>query len=194
MALNTTIKEFILENFDKVNKWSGDEDGSGAEAYFTGATTADKLNDFSSLEGGSVGAAPAKAASRAAAPTGGAGDAIGDEYTAATKAALDAFVALGCAFDNDTVKSAVQAHKQAMTQQVALIKAMGSFKRPADVTFATSASSIVPLMQQTEEQSKKDRKSPMDVMKTLTDAFQVYFWNTTPGNDMLDEYLDEVES
>jgi hypothetical protein len=34
----------------------------------------------------------------------------------------------------------------------------------------------------------------MDVMKTLTDAFQVYFWNTTPGNDMLDEYLDEVES
>jgi hypothetical protein len=52
MALNTTIKEFILENFDKVNKWSGDEDGSGAEAYFTGATTADKLNDFSSLEGG----------------------------------------------------------------------------------------------------------------------------------------------
>ena len=105
-ALNTAIKEFLLENFDKVNKWYGQEDGSGAEAYFTGATTPELLNDFSSLEGGSGGAAPPKSAAKPAA-TGGAGEAIGNEYAAAIKAELDAFVAKGSAFENDTVKAAV---------------------------------------------------------------------------------------
>ena len=52
MALNTAIKEFILENCQKVIQWYGSEDGSGAADYFAGATTPDKLNDFSSLAGG----------------------------------------------------------------------------------------------------------------------------------------------
>ena len=192
-ALNTAIKEFLLENFDKVNKWYGQEDCSGAEAYFTGATTPDLLNDFSSLEGGSGGAAPPKSAAKPAA-TGGAGEAIGNEYAAAIKAELDTFVAKGSAFENDTVKSAVQKHQKAFAIQVALLKAMGSFKRPADITFATTASPIVPWIQETDESIRKDRKSPMDLMKVFVDAFQGYFWNTTPGNDMLDEYIDEVKN
>ena len=34
MALCQAIKEFVLENCTKVNKWTGSEDGSGAAAYF----------------------------------------------------------------------------------------------------------------------------------------------------------------
>ena len=49
MALCGAIKDFILENCVKINKWSGSEEGSGAAAYFESATTPDKLNDFSSL-------------------------------------------------------------------------------------------------------------------------------------------------
>ena len=71
---------------------------------------------------------------------------------------------------------------------------MGSFKRPADITFSTTASPIVPWIQETDESIRKDRKSPMDLMKVFVDAFQGYFWNTTPGNDMLDEYIDEVKN
>ena len=48
-ALNLAVKTFVKENFDKVWKWTGDQDSAGAEAYFTSATTDDKLNDFSSL-------------------------------------------------------------------------------------------------------------------------------------------------
>ena len=31
-------------------------------------------------------------------------------------------------------------------------------------------------------------------MKTLGAGFQQFFWNTTPGNAMLTDYLDEIES
>ena len=34
----------------------------------------------------------------------------------------------------------------------------------------------------------------MDVMKVCVDGFQLFFWNTTPGNDMLNDYLTEIES
>ena len=50
------------------------------------------------------------------------------------------------------------------------------------------------MMQTVDEASKKDRKSPMDVMNVLKDGFQIFFWNTTPGNDMLSDYLTEMES
>ena len=49
-------------------------------------------------------------------------------------------------------------------------------------------------MQAVDEAGKKDRKSPMDVMKVFTDGFQLFFWNTTPGNDLLSDYLTEIES
>lgn len=63
-ALCKAIKEFIFEKCTKVNQWYGTEDPSGAQAYFASATTADKLNDFSSLEGGSItAAAPAQSTS-----------------------------------------------------------------------------------------------------------------------------------
>jgi len=50
------------------------------------------------------------------------------------------------------------------------------------------------MMQTVDEAGKKDRKSPMDVMKVLTDGFQIFFWNTTKGNDLLGDYLTEIES
>ena len=31
-------------------------------------------------------------------------------------------------------------------------------------------------------------------MKVMTDGFQLFFWNTTPGNDLLGDYLTECES
>jgi len=31
-------------------------------------------------------------------------------------------------------------------------------------------------------------------MKTLGTGFEQYFWNTTPGNAMLKDYLEEVDS
>lgn len=56
MALNTAIKEFICENCNEI-KWSGSEDGSGAEAYFASVTSPDQLTDFaiSSGSGASAG-------------------------------------------------------------------------------------------------------------------------------------------
>ena len=47
-------------------------------------------------------------------------------------------------------------------------------------------------MNSTDEAGKKDRKSPMDVMKVATDGYQLFFWNTTPGNDLLKDYLTEI--
>lgn len=99
-ALCTSIRNFIKENFDKVNKWSGSDDG--AQVYFESATTLDKLNDFSSLEsGGPASAGPAASASSGStAASSSAGDAIGDEFNAATKAKLDAVLAAGAKIDN----------------------------------------------------------------------------------------------
>merc|ERR1712060_781778 len=34
----------------------------------------------------------------------------------------------------------------------------------------------------------------MNSMSALKDGFQVFFWNTTPGNDMLTDYLKECDS
>ena len=50
------------------------------------------------------------------------------------------------------------------------------------------------MMPTVEEAGKKDRKSPMDVMKVMQDGFQLFFWNTTVGNDLLSDYLTEIES
>lgn len=108
-GLSTTIRDFIKENFDKVNKWTGSDDG--AQAYFEGATTPDKLNDFSSLEsGGPVAAGPAGSSSSSSAPAGSAGDAIGDEFNAATSAQLAALKTAAGKIENQTVKDAVDRH------------------------------------------------------------------------------------
>lgn len=45
------------------------------------------------------------------------------------------------------------------------------------------------MVSDTEAAWKKDRKSPMDSMKVFQDGFQLFFWVTTPGNDLLVEYL-----
>ena len=50
------------------------------------------------------------------------------------------------------------------------------------------------MMSAAEEAGRKDRKAPADVMKVVTDGFQLFFWNTTKGNDLLSDYLTEVES
>lgn len=55
--------------------------------------------------------------------------------------------------------------------QCALLKAMTQFKKGANVTWATTESPIIALMNTTEDSSRKDRKSPIDVMKVLGTAF-----------------------
>ena len=71
---------------------------------------------------------------------------------------------------------------------------MASYRKPSDMAFCTTKSAIVQMVTTVEEAGKKDRKSPMDVMKVLQDGFQLFFWITTPGNDLLNDYLTEVES
>ena len=71
---------------------------------------------------------------------------------------------------------------------------MASFRKPADCNFVGSGSKVAGFMTIVDEAGKKDRKSPMDVMKVFTDGFQLFFWNTTPGNDLLSDYLTECES
>jgi len=71
---------------------------------------------------------------------------------------------------------------------------MAAFRKPTDLSFCTTGSKIVQMINLVEEAGKKDRKSPMDVMKVCTDGFQLFFWNTTPGNDLLKDYLSEIES
>ena len=81
-----------------------------------------------------------------------------------------------------------------MKLQGALLSTMASFRKPADIAFVSTASPVVQMMKTVEAAGQKDRKSPMDVMKVLTDGFQLFFWNTTPGNDLLSDYLTEAES
>ena len=83
---------------------------------------------------------------------------------------------------------------EAMQMQGVLLSTMASFRKPADVAFVTTANKVATMMQTVEEAGKKDRKSPMDVMKVFTDGFQLFFWNATPGNDLLNDYLTECES
>jgi len=99
LALDKAIHGFVKEYFDKVNKWTGSEDG--AEAYFVSATTADKLNDFSSLEsgGGAVAASPSGGAATSSAGV-SANAAIGDELAAVTKASVDAMRAAAEKIEN----------------------------------------------------------------------------------------------
>ena len=192
MALCAAIKEFVLENCTKVNKWYGSEDGSGAEAYFTGATTPDKLNDFSSLEGGaSTSSAPTQSATPKPA---GASGALAGELLAATKPHLEALKAAAAVIANATLTQATDFYCEAMELQGALLSTMASFRKPADIAFLTSGSKVVQMMNTAEEAGKKDRKSPMDLMKVVVDGFQLFFWNTTKGNDLLSDYLTEAES
>ena len=55
--------------------------------------------------------------------------------------------------------------------QCALIKTMTQFKKGGNVAWATTETPIIGLMNATEDSSRKDRKSPIDVMKVLTTAF-----------------------
>ena len=73
--------------------------------------------------------------------------------------------------ENATVKLGVANHVQAMSMQAALLKTMGSFRKPANMDWYVQNGKIASMMRETEDAGKKDRKSPMDVMKVLTDAF-----------------------
>ena len=81
-----------------------------------------------------------------------------------------------------------------MQLQGALLSTMASFRKPSDMAFCTTGSAIVQMVNTVEEAGKKDRKASLDVMKVLQDGFQLFFWITTPGNDLLNDYLTEVES
>jgi hypothetical protein len=138
MALCTAIKEFILENCTKVNQWYGSEDGSGAEAYFAGATTADKLNDFSSLEGSTItSSAPAQTGGAPATSQGGSGgDDIAAEFTAATASLMTELKNCATTIGNESVIKVTNNYGEVMQNQAALLKTMGSFKKPADIAFS----------------------------------------------------------
>jgi len=58
-----------------------------------------------------------------------------------------------------------------MGMQAALLKMMSAFRKPQSLAFCSNESRISQMMQHTEEAGKKDRKSPMEVIKVLTDAF-----------------------
>ena len=131
MALNTAIKEFVLANCTKVWTWYGQEDGSGAEAYFTSMTTPDKLNDFSSLEGGSVGGAPTPTAAPAQASTpasSGASGALATEYLSTVKPLVDALKGTAEAVGSVTVTNATDCYVQSVQLQGALMSTMSSFR------------------------------------------------------------------
>ena len=129
MALNTAIKEFILGNCTKVWTWYGQEDGSGAEAYFTSMTTPDKLNDFSSLEGGSVGGTPTAAPAQASTPaSSGASGAVATEYLTAVKPLVDALKGTAEAVGNASVTTATDCYVQSVQLQGALLSTMSSFR------------------------------------------------------------------
>ena len=129
MALNTAIKEFILANCTKVWTWYGQEDGSGAEAYFTSMTTPDKLNDFSSLEGGSVSGAPTAAPAQASTPaSSGASGAVATEYLTAVKPLVDALKGTAEAVGNASVTNATDCYVQSVQLQGALLSTMSSFR------------------------------------------------------------------
>lgn len=132
MALNTAIKEFVLANCTKVWTWYGQEDGSGAEAYFTSMTTPDKLNDFSSLDGGSVGGAPTPTAAPAQASStpasSGASGALASEYLAAVKPLVDALKGTAEAVGNVSVTNATDCYVQSVQLQGALMSTMSSFR------------------------------------------------------------------
>jgi len=49
--------------------------------------------------------------------------------------------------ENQTAKDGAQRHIEAIGMQSALLKTMGSFKKPADVKFVTQESPIVQMMQ-----------------------------------------------
>ena len=116
MALNTAIKEFILANCTKVWTWYGQEDGSGAEAYFTSMTTPDKLNDFSSLEGGSVGGTPIAAPVMASTPasSGSSSGALATEYLSAVKPLVDALKGTAEAVGSVTVTNATNCYAESV--------------------------------------------------------------------------------
>ena len=143
MALCQAIKEFVLENCMKVNKWSGSEDGSGAAAYFQSATTPDKLKDFSSLEGGvSSGGAPSTSSGGASKPSGPAG-ALAGEIMAMATPLLNELKAKADAIGNASVTQGTDFYLQAMKLQGALLSTMASFRKPSDVAFVTNGSPVV---------------------------------------------------
>ena len=86
----------------KINKWSGQEDSAGAAAYFASATTDDKLNDFSSLEGGAASSAPATTSAASARPSGPAG-ALAGEMAQMTTPLINELKAKSAALENATV-------------------------------------------------------------------------------------------
>lgn len=113
---------------------------------------------------------------------------------AVTKPHVDELKAAAQTIGNASVIQATADIAEAVQINGALLQTMAAFKTPADKKFCTTESAIVQLMQRTENSSKTDRKSPMDVMKVCTDGFQLFFWHTTPGNDLLGDYMTEIES
>ena len=138
--------------------------------------------------GGSAGGSAA--ASKPAGPVG----ALAGELLALTGPLLEEVKAKAAAIGNASVTQGTDFYIEAMKLQGALLTTMAKFRKPADISFAANGSPVVEMMQTVEAAGKKDRKSPMDVMNVLKDGFQLFFWNTTPGNDLLGDYLSEAES
>ena len=97
---------------------------------------------------------------------------------AVTKPHVDELKAAAQTIGNASVIQATADIAEAVQINGALLQTMAAFKTPADKKFCTTESPIVQFMQRTENSSKTDRKSPMDVMKVCTDGFQLFFWNT----------------
>ena len=71
---------------------------------------------------------------------------------------------------NATAAAGTDRFIDAVKMQCALLTTMATFRKPKDIAFCTTGSKIVEWQQQTEAEGRKDRKSPLDIMKVLTDS------------------------
>lgn len=167
LALGTALKTFVLDSADKILEWTGKDEASGAQAYFESLTSTDKLDGFASVPGGAAGASSAPAsggASGSSAPAGNA-DAIAAEFMSAVQGPLSDLKAKAAALENNSVTQVSASVEEAMNATGALIKAMATYKKPANLDFCGNGSKFATMAEEADSLFKKDRKCPANVMK-----------------------------
>ena len=110
------------------------------------------------------------------------------------KSHVDALLKAGEALGNATTLNGCKSVESCYKFTVALLKAMETFKRPRNITFCTTASPIQGMMEANEAAGKKDLKANLNLMKVFSDGLGLFLWQTSPGNDMLEDYFEEMES
>ena len=156
------------------------------------------MKDFASVESAgpavSSGGGASVSSGAASSSTGAASSAVADGYAAAVKSHVDAIVKAGEAVGNATTLNGCKSVEECFRFTVALLKAMDTFKRPKDIAFCTTETRIQEMIAANEAAGKKDMKSNLNLMKVFSEGLGLFLWQTTPGNDMLEDFLVEMES